>query len=211
MNQAHFPPVVRERLEQEDLADISAVSFEYPPPSHATFVHRSHPLITLLADVMLEGGLSGATAGYAARSAALITSAVRKVTSIVTLRLRHQLHARRSTTGEQRLMAEECLTLAIEGRASPRWLSEEETRPLLSSSPSAQIAPDIAQRQIQATLDFLQTQQPQLEQIATERAQALLEDHQRVRQASKAHGSYDVTACLPVDILGVAVLLPADL
>ncbi|MBL9118174.1 MAG: DEAD/DEAH box helicase [Verrucomicrobiaceae bacterium] len=211
LNPAHFPPVVRERLEQADLADVSAISFHYPPPAQAAFIHRTHPLVTILADVMLEGCLSGAQPGHAARSAAMITSAVKKVTSIVTLRLRHQLHARRITSGEQRLMAEECVTLAVEGRSSPRWLSQEETLPLLTAAPSAQIAPDIAQRQIQATLDFLLTQQPHLEQIAHERAEALLADHQRVRQASKAYGSYQVTACLPVDNLGVAVLLPSDL
>ena len=48
-----------------------------------------------------------------------------------------------------------------------------------------------------------------LEAIAQQRAQALLQDHRRVREAADANGSYQVTASLPVDVMGVYVLVPA--
>ena len=64
---------------------------------------------------------------------------------------------------------------------------------------------------IQTTLDFLLSQTPYLENLATERANALLADHRRVREAARDVGSYEVTPCLPVDVLGVYVLLPASL
>ncbi|MGQ0501578.1 MAG: hypothetical protein ACT4P0_03050 [Panacagrimonas sp.] len=44
--------------------------------------------------------------------------------------------------------------------------------------------------------------------LANERAQTLLQDHRRVRKAADAKGSYQVTASLPVDVMGVYVLLP---
>ena len=50
--------------------------------------------------------------------------------------------------------------------------------------------------------------QAQLEQLASERANALLADHRRVREAARDVGQYSVKACLPVDIIGVYVLLP---
>ena len=48
-----------------------------------------------------------------------------------------------------------------------------------------------------------------LDAIAKDRAQALLADHRRVREAAEARGTYQVTASLPVDIMGVYVLVPA--
>ena len=37
------------------------------------------------------------------------------------------------------------------------------------------------------------------------------DDHQRVREAARDVGQYSVTACLPVDVMGVYVLLPDSL
>ncbi len=51
-----------------------------------------------------------------------------------------------------------------------------------------------------------------LESFAQERAQALLADHERVREASgvrTVRGRATVRALLPVDVIGVFVLLPA--
>ena len=51
---------------------------------------------------------------------------------------------------------------------------------------------------------------PALESEASRRAHALLDAHRRVRTASGARGiAYRVTPQLPVDLLGVYVLLPA--
>jgi hypothetical protein len=44
--------------------------------------------------------------------------------------------------------------------------------------------------------------------LAHERAQALLADHRRVREAARDVGQYSVSPCLPVDVIGVYVLLP---
>jgi hypothetical protein len=48
----------------------------------------------------------------------------------------------------------------------------------------------------------------ELETFAKSRADALLEDHRRVREASDARGKYTVKALLPVDVIGLYVLLP---
>lgn len=110
----------------------------------ARHVQRTHPLVSLLADTLLEDSLSGAEHPLAARCAATVTNAV--------------------ATGH-----------------------------------------------IRTTLDFLASQTPNLENLARERAEALLADHRRVREAARDIGSYEVTPCLPVDVLGVYVLLPASL
>jgi hypothetical protein len=50
-----------------------------------------------------------------------------------------------------------------------------------------------------------------IESFAAERAETLLSDHRRVRQAADDRGSYKVKPCLPVDVIGIYVLLPDEL
>jgi len=49
------------------------------------------------------------------------------------------------------------------------------------------------------------------ELLAHSRAEALLSDHRRIREAARDIGSYSVRPCLPVDVMGVYVLLPDTL
>jgi len=108
-------------------------------------------------------------------------------------------------------MAEECVTLAVAGRANPQWLAEADLAPLLAAEPAANLTEAAATQHVQTTLDFLSSQIPYLENLARQRADGLLADHRRVRDAAGDTGSYEVTPCLPVDVLGVYVLLPASL
>ena len=207
----HLPQTLWERLALEEITKPTSIYFDpkaaVPGARH---VQRTNPLVSLLADTLLEDSLSGAKHPLAARCAATVTNAVSIVTSIFVLRLRHQLTSRRRDI-TRTLMAEECVTLAVAGRANPLWLSEADLAPLLAAEPAANLAEAAAIEHIRTTLDFLRSQSPYLENLARERADALLADHRRVRKAARDVGSYDVTPCLPVDVLGVYVLLPASI
>ena len=49
-----------------------------------------------------------------------------------------------------------------------------------------------------------------LNQYAQTRADILMSDHKRVRESSgRTHVHYQIEPCLPVDIVGIAVLVPA--
>ena len=143
----------------------------------------------------------------AARCAAAETDSVEVVTTVYLLRLRHQLEYVRRREPFQ-LMAEETLAVAIKGRNNPEWISGYEVNQLLECQPSGNLPKELISREIQQALDFMQSQHAQLEQLASERANALLVDHRRVREAARDVGQYSVKACLPVDIIGVYVLLP---
>lgn len=207
----HLPQTLRERLALEEIAKPLPIFFD-PRASvpGARPIQRTHPLVSLLADHLLEDSLSGSEHPLAARCAATVTDTVTVVTSLFVLRLRHQLTSRRRVT-TRTLMAEECVTLAVARRQNPQWLTDADLAPLLSAEPAANLTEAAAATEIQRTLDFLQSQTPYLETLATDRANALLNDHRRVREAARDIGSYDVTPCLPVDVLGVYVLLPASL
>jgi superfamily II DNA or RNA helicase len=207
----HLPQALRERLDLEGIKKPLPLYFD-PKASvpGARYIHRTHPLVALLADTLLEDSLSGSQHPLAARSAATVTNAVSIVTSIFILRLRHQLTSKRRDV-TRTLMAEECVTLAVAGRGTPQWLPESDLASLLAAEPASNLTEAAATREIQTALDFLTSQTPYLESLAQQRADELLTDHRRVREAARDLGSYEVTPCLPVDVLGVYVLLPADL
>jgi len=202
----HLPEALRLRLTDEGIDKPVTLDFSE--------LHRSHPLVTVLAEHLLEEALQGAgqdnTQAIAARCAATVTRDVEVVTTLYLLRLRHQLSYVRRRQPHQ-LMAEETVTLAVQGRSNPQWLSDDNAGALLQCEPSANLPAAHTQQQVQAALDFLQGQPARLQALAQQRAQTLLDDHKRVREAARDVGQYSVTPCLPVDVIGVYVLLPDSL
>ena len=194
----HLPEALRVRLADEGIVKEQRIDFNE--------LHRSHPLVTLLAEHLLEESLQEEHP-LAARCAVTETDAVDTVTSIYLLRLRHNLEYVRRREPFQ-LMAEETLAVAVQGRSNPQWPSGPEDNQHLAYKPTGNLNKALISREVQQALDFLHSQQERLHSIAGERAQALLEDHRRVREAARDVGQYSVQPCLPVDVIGVYVLLP---
>lgn len=194
----HFPEALKLRLADEGIEKPLTIDFSE--------LHRSHPVVSLLAEHLLEEALLGEKP-LAARCATTVTESVDVVTTLYLLRLRHQLSYVRRRLPYQ-LMAEETVTLAVRGRTQPEWLSEEAASELLECLPSGNLPLDVMQREIKTALEFIQSHPERIEALAQQRAEALLTDHRRVREAAKDVGQYSVTPCLPVDIIGIYVLLP---
>ena len=197
----HLPEALKLRLADEGISKPVLIDFNE--------LHRSHPLVSVLAEHLLETSLSG-EAGIAARCAATLTDAVEVVTTIYLLRLRHQLSYVRRRQPFQ-MMAEETVTLAVAGRSNPQWLEGDAVSRLLECTPSGNLPVEAVQREIRTALDFIAAHPQQLQTLAEHRAEILLADHQRVREAARDIGQYSVSACLPVDVIGVYVLLPDSL
>ena len=199
----HLPEALRLRLADEGISKPLLLNFNE--------LHRSHPLVSVLADHLLETSLTTSdNAAIAARCAATLTEAVDVVTTIYLLRLRHQLEYVRRRQPFQ-MMAEETVALAVAGRGNPQWLQDEHVGGLLECTPSGNLPSDVIQREIRTALDFISAHPQQLQMLAKQRAETLLADHRRVREAARDVGQYSVQACLPVDVMGVYVLLPDSL
>lgn len=194
----HLPEALRSRLGDEGI--------EKPLTINLVELHRSHPVISVIADHIIEHSLQG-NSQIAARCAVTETDAVDVVTTLYLLRLRHQLEYTRRREPFQ-LMAEETVALAVKGRTNPQWETGSEVNRLLECTPSGNLPANLITQEVNNALEFLTANQSQLEALAKERAQSLLADHRRVREAAKDVGQYKVTPCLPVDVIGVYVLLP---
>jgi superfamily II DNA or RNA helicase len=57
----HLPAAVRERLAAEGLANTLRIDFHQPAAQGASFVHRTHLLVSVLADTLLEQALDDAS------------------------------------------------------------------------------------------------------------------------------------------------------
>jgi superfamily II DNA or RNA helicase len=205
----HVPAAVRERLHAEGLSGTVGISFRFPPENDALFVHRTHPLVAGLADYLIEHALAGDADDLVARSGAIFTAAVKVRTTVLLLRVRHQLTV--TVRREERLhLCEESVTLAVQAGDQPQLLATDAARALLDAEPARNMPGALRERHIRDALEALPAWQPMIEAAAQSRAATLLEDHRRVREASGATGSFAVKPNLPVDVIGLYVLVPAQ-
>lgn len=208
-----LPEPLRDRLAAESLSGDLRIAFAQPVAPGCQFVPRSHPLVTTLADDLLERALTGEshdglTLATLGRIGVWRSAAVSELTAIVLLRLRHQI----TTTRDDRttiLLVEESLPVAWQGRANATQHQGDEVLAWLRAPAVGDLADNLRQREMQSLLDALAQRTADLERIADAQAETLLADHRRVREASRAHGRYDVRALKPVDVIAAYVLLPA--
>jgi superfamily II DNA or RNA helicase len=206
-----LPEDVRERLEAEGLSGSQLIDFDYPPAPRCRPVQRSHPLVSVLAETLLERTLEGGTSdegsdpGLLGRVGCWVTDQVASRTLVALVRLRHQLVARRGNRTTP-LLVEEATAVAWDGAGSV--LEGADAFALLQPPPFADPPAHVRDRAVTQALTVLTTRVRELEAFAVRRADALLKDHRRVREAADARGSYAVKALLPADVVGLFVLLP---
>lgn len=204
----HLPTVLKERLEGVGIVGDS-LRIEFHRPSDSRHIHRSHPLVATFADYLAERALDGSSPELIARCGAIFTQEVKTRTVVALLRLRTQLsitHRRHNRVA----LAEEAIVVALRGSAAPTILAETDASALMAAVPARNMDAIRRNREVSEALATLPALQPALAAMAQQRAELLLEDHRRVRAASEARFlRYEVTPCLPVDVIGLYVLLPA--
>ena len=205
-----LPEDVQERLEAEGLTETVLLDFEYPPAPRCRAIQRSHPLVSVLAETLLERTLAASAddatdPGVLGRVGCWIADGITSRTVVSLLRLRHQLTTQRGGTTST-LLVEESTALAWAGPADP--FEGPDALALLQPAPASDPPPHVRERAVTAALAQLESASEELNAFAERRAQTLLADHRRVREAADARGSYAVKAVLPPDVIAVFVLLP---
>jgi len=218
---------LNERLRSHDLGGKLRLSFRPPARDGSQqqssqqqgcqLLSRSHPLVVELADFVAERALSGLEPELAARASVIRTKAVTKRTQVLVLRLRHQLHQSRWTGNQYEalpdLLVEECLTARVNGDGLEP-LEGAAALELLEAPASGNIDPGQRQQWLQEAVAEIEALQPALAALAERRADLAEEDHRRVREASLRSGEslrmrFRCEPSLPVDVIGLIVLLPA--
>jgi len=184
-------------------------AFAYPPPKGATYIGRTHPIVEAVAAHVVDGAIDPLVDGPARRCGAIRTRAVSVRTTLLVVRHRFEITERRRDRVRAEI-AEECRLLAFRGAPEQAvWLDDAGARPLLDVSPDANIAPGQATEFLGKVVGSLDRLTDHVVADAQARAARLLESHQRVRAAARIAGqTCTVEPHLPVDVLGIYVLLP---
>ena len=196
----HLPVPILQRLAENGV--------ELPPDLSYEDLTRAHPLVANLAGYVLESALDPVgDQPIASRSGAAVSREVAKVTRIYLLRLRHRLDVRKRA-----LVVEETQAVAAIGAGeSAQWITEPaEVEKVLHFIPSSNLTATAVQNAVRRATEFAAAQTNWFNDFASKRAEELLSDHRRVRDASGERGKFAVAPILPVDVMGVFVLLPED-
>jgi superfamily II DNA or RNA helicase len=207
-----LPASIKERLATRGLEGSIRVAFDEPAPPRAELLIRSHPLPATLAEALLEAALDPGSSPVPAvgRTGAWPTQAVKALTTLAVLRLRFKLviRARR----ERLLVVEEAAAIAFEGSGAIPFATGSEAWSLLETRASGNLAEATRDRLIeQAKSRMANLLDGPVAEYAHQRAAQLGEDHGRVRAAGINVPKVSVEPVLPVDVIGVFVLIPGGI
>ncbi len=194
--------VLHDKLQEYDGQEFV---FRLPVLPGARYVGRNHPITASLADYLLDQALDPTIKEPpATRCGAIRTDAVSQRTVLLLLRLRYRLIEKDMPEA----LAEELLVSGFEFKDKVRELfGTDDALRLMSSRPTGHISIEERRRSVQEAVDLLPSLEKPLEQLAQARAERLRQAHRRVRHITR-EGRLEVKPHLPVDVLGVYVLVP---
>ena len=222
----HLPKPLQDRLADAGLPAKPKIAFDGSAPKGALHIHRAHPLVSTLAEHVVERALDKRSESAqaratneddplaGARSGAFFTKGVEKRTVIFLLRLRNQITTRRQKNDESQsttyLLAEECLGVAIDKDPSGKIEARtgKDALDLLHEETGRNMEEGQKIHLLRQEIGSLADNQEIFDRLAEERAKELLADHRRVRAAGGAKGRYEVRPSKPVDIIGIYILMP---
>jgi superfamily II DNA or RNA helicase len=186
------------------------LSFQSPTPEGYRYIGRNHPLVERLSQVVLANALyPEGNRFHVGRSSVLRSREVTQLTVLVEYRVRNVIA---TLQGRQELVAEEMLLWGWQGDAADadNYLPPEQAKDLLNRArPSANVPPAEQSYWLDEALEALHQLTPVTEALARERAEHLIQAHERFREAlDKGHRYRVVEPILPMDLLGLYVLVP---
>jgi superfamily II DNA or RNA helicase len=204
------PQAMRDMMGLPDSKEFTA-RFDLPVKDGQLYLSRTHPLVEGLASYVMDTAFDALAESRARRCGVIHTPDVDSRTTLLLLRMRYHLESKHD---DKPMLAEECLPVAFRGAPNrAEWLTQEDAEALLKAqakgNQTLSASEELLERMIGQIREGALTQE--LERIAGERADSLLEAHKRVRKAARIRGDQNsITPKLPVDILGLYVYLPAN-
>lgn len=187
----------------------TTVSFQLPVAEGVTYLQRTHPFIEGLAKYALDTALDPHLDSLAKRCGVIRSGMVEKRTTLLLIRFRYHIITKRQNT-ETPLLAEDSQLYAFTGMPqNAKWVKASEVEKLLNIKPEINVHPAQAENFLQGVIDEFSYIRPELNEMARARGLELLDQHRRVRTATKQSGlSYRVEPHLPPDVLGLYIFLP---
>jgi superfamily II DNA or RNA helicase len=185
------------------------VSFKSPTPGGYKYIGRNHPFSEHLSQHIINNALQSAN-NSAARAAVLRSADVKQKTVLFQLRVRNVIAEQ---TSNKQIVAEEMWLWGYEGEVNQKnFLAKEAALNILMSVKASQNMeePEKAHwlnEEMQWVIDETLFRK-QTDEVALERAHHLVESHTRFKKLVSGNKYQVVEPVLPMDVLGVYILLP---
>jgi superfamily II DNA or RNA helicase len=184
------------------------VTFHSPTPKGVTYIGRNHPFVEQLCQLVLSNTMERVDP-KAARVSVIRSASVTTRTIITMLRCRNVIEP---TSQKYRIVAEEMLVWGWSGSGAQRqWFDHVSAKKLLfTATPSAYMTPQEQELVLNNALTDIGASSASIDQLAEQQAQKLVESHQRFSKLASNHQFQVVHPVLPMDVLGIYVILPVS-
>jgi superfamily II DNA or RNA helicase len=185
------------------------VSFKSPTPSGYKYVGRNHPFAEHLAQHIINNALQSAN-NSASRAAVLRSADVKQKTVLFQLRVRNVIAEQPSN---KQIVAEEMWLWGYEGEVNQKnFLTKEAALNLLMTVKASQNMEEPEKAHwLNEEMKWVKDEvlfRKQTDEVALERAHHLVESHTRFKKLVSGSKYQVVEPVLPMDVLGVYILLP---
>jgi superfamily II DNA or RNA helicase len=204
----NLPKILRASL---PVGDALKVCFESPAPEGYLYLGRNHVFVEQLCQYLMANTLDGDLNHGPARAAVIRCAEVNERHVICLFRVRNVIQ---SIARGNQMVAEEMLLWGWKG-ATPQIENELgtlEIETLLEKVRPTENLPREARwfGHLEPVVQSIDAIEGRRNAVALERAQALIDAHERFRKALGKGGNYiPVEPILPMDLMGVYVLLPS--
>ncbi len=208
-----WPEKMRSWLEKSGVKDEARIAFRSPVRDSFTYWGRNHDAVEMLCRSVLSEALNtGKKNPGAARASVVLSSAVKERTVLYVVRARHVIEDKR--TGSH-LVAEEILVQGVCGMER-KFIDQERINSLMDNpNPSGDLPYESQKQQLERELSVLDAMNERFNNLAEERAKALIEQHERYQKAlgqeTKTERYKVVKPVIPLDILGMYIFVPGGL
>lgn len=187
-----------------------AVAFVSPPPAGYLYLGRNHRVVEQLCRMVMANTLARQDR-RAARAAVIRTQDVARKTTVLLFRCRNVIEQSRERGGTPlQVVAEEMLLWGWRGTPEDHeFLLHDEARTLLTTvRASSNLAPQARAGFLAGEMEELAMLEPQFTRLAEEQSKRLVAAHERFSALMDKSRFQVVYPVLPMDLLGIYVLLP---
>ncbi len=206
---ANFPPQLQNFLPP---GNAVAVSFVSPAPKGFYYLGRNNRFVEQLCQIVMANTL-GRQGAKAARAAVIRTRDVSRKTTLLLFRCRNvieQARDRQPNAPPHQIVAEEMLLWGWRGTLDDRdFLTHDDAKTLLAAvRASSDLSGQARANFLSAELEALADLDDEFKSIAEEQSKRLVAAHERFSALMDKQRYQVVYPVLPMDLLGIYVLLP---
>lgn len=202
----NIPERLRDLLSDKNEIQIS---FKSPTPTGYKYIGRNHPFTEHLSQHIINSALQQ-TNGSAARAAVLRSAEITQKTVLFQLRVRNVIAEQPSN---KQIVAEEIWLWGYQGEVSQKQFIDKDTamKLLMNVKPTQNMEDGEKSYWLNDEMTWVKDEKifrEQTDDVALERANHLVESHTRFKKLVNGNKYKVVEPVLPMDVLGVYILLP---